>query len=220
MSGLSLPCKPVLHYFPIRGKAEPIRLMLEDLGAPYEDVRLQDWLQGRKKEYIEKGWSPFGQLPVLDVNGQFIGQSVAIMRLIANWVGLRVSDPMVQCRDDALVESTEDWRRCYVKPIYGDWENMKDEYINKTMVNQLDLHEKFLSQGPDGGAHFTTGPRPAVGDYLLWEMLDLSLRLDAKCLDSRPVLQSLYKRFLERPNVRAYIDSGRRPERPNNSKNG
>ena len=49
-----------LIYFDIRGRAEPIRLLLEEVGADYTDHYAEaEWLQRGKAE------SPFGVLPIL-----------------------------------------------------------------------------------------------------------------------------------------------------------
>jgi hypothetical protein len=65
-----------LHYFNIRGKAEPIRLLMEDQGFPYSDVRIErdDWWSTQKKVYHEQGVSPFGQLPVASYGSMKLAQ--------------------------------------------------------------------------------------------------------------------------------------------------
>lgn len=75
MSTSALPTI-TLHYFNIRGKAEPTRLMLEDAGVAYEDVRIEreDWFATKKAEYKERGISKFGQIPVLQVGERFYPQ--------------------------------------------------------------------------------------------------------------------------------------------------
>lgn len=46
-----------LRYFDIRGKGELLRLLLEDVGAKYDDVRFQraEWFATVKKQYVESG---------------------------------------------------------------------------------------------------------------------------------------------------------------------
>lgn len=78
--------KVVLKYFPIRGKAEPIRLMLEDLSPSieqlhlalscltfytdmkYEDIQVgPEWSMTDKQEGMQSGLYPFGELPLLAI---------------------------------------------------------------------------------------------------------------------------------------------------------
>lgn len=56
-----------LVYFPIRGRAEPIRLCLHDQGIAFEDniVEFADW-PAMKAEKCASGELCFGQIPVLE----------------------------------------------------------------------------------------------------------------------------------------------------------
>ena len=68
-----------LTYFAIRGRGEPIRLLLVEAGQEFTDERVQfaDWP-------ALKPSTPFGQLPVLEVQhegrGFKIAQSITIRR--------------------------------------------------------------------------------------------------------------------------------------------
>lgn len=66
---------PTLTYFPIRGRAEVPRLILEQAGVSYEDKRItfQDWP-------ALKTTLPFGQLPNYEDEDVSIPQSMAIVR--------------------------------------------------------------------------------------------------------------------------------------------
>ncbi|GMS94966.1 hypothetical protein PENTCL1PPCAC_17141 [Pristionchus entomophagus] len=67
-----------LSYFDIRGLGEVARQLLHLSGNPFEDDRIQmeDW-ERRKKD------TPFGQLPVLEVDGMPLATSLAINRFLA-----------------------------------------------------------------------------------------------------------------------------------------
>lgn len=67
---MTLSEKIVLTYFDIRGRVEPVRLLLEDAGIPYEDRRRFDW----KSEKLNKAKYPFGQLPAISVGDLHIAQ--------------------------------------------------------------------------------------------------------------------------------------------------
>ena len=64
-----------LTYFPLRGRAEAIRLVLEYVGATYEDkkVSFEEW--GAIKPTL-----PFGQIPFYEDEDVKIPQSMAIVR--------------------------------------------------------------------------------------------------------------------------------------------
>lgn len=72
-----------LYYFPMRARAEAIRMMLSIAGVQYKDVRIpgSEWP-------TKKADMMYGTMPVLDVNGVKIGQSVSITRYIAKHTDL------------------------------------------------------------------------------------------------------------------------------------
>ena len=51
---------------------------------------------------------PFGQLPVLEVDGVTIGQSMAIARYLANEYGIAGSSNMVKAQVDEVVDVMND----------------------------------------------------------------------------------------------------------------
>ena len=78
-----------LTYFDFHGgRGEPARLALFIGGIAFEDDRVKpaDWAR-RKSE------TPFGALPVLEVDGQTVAQSNAINRYVGKLADLYPSDP-------------------------------------------------------------------------------------------------------------------------------
>ncbi|KIH50854.1 glutathione S-transferase protein [Ancylostoma duodenale] len=71
-----------LTYFNGRGTAEIIRQVFVLAGQEYEDVRLsfEEWPK-------HKAEMPFGQIPVLEVDGKQLAQSIAIVRFLARKFG-------------------------------------------------------------------------------------------------------------------------------------
>lgn len=70
-----------LSYFSVKALGEPIRFLLSYGGEDFQDVRFEkeDWLN-LKPNY------PFGQVPVLEVDGKVAHQSIAIARYLAKQV--------------------------------------------------------------------------------------------------------------------------------------
>jgi prostaglandin-H2 D-isomerase / glutathione transferase len=78
-----------LSYFDFHGgRGEPARLALSMGDIPFEDDRIPfaDWEQRKKK-------TPFGALPVLEVDGQTIAQANAINCYVGKLTNLYPSDP-------------------------------------------------------------------------------------------------------------------------------
>jgi glutathione S-transferase len=78
---------PQILYFDIRGRAEPIRLLLEDAGVPYVDkqVSLDEWGAIR-------GTTPFHRMPVYSEDDKEIPESFAIMNYLGRKHGLLGGD--------------------------------------------------------------------------------------------------------------------------------
>jgi prostaglandin-H2 D-isomerase / glutathione transferase len=88
-----------LVYFDLRGLGETARYIFAYANVEYEDCRLkrEDWPTQKKD-------TPFHSLPYLEVDGEIIGQSNAIFRLLAKRFNLAGHDDMEQARVDALVD--------------------------------------------------------------------------------------------------------------------
>lgn len=86
--------KDKLLYFDVRGRGEAIRQLMVLGGHSFEDVRIsmEEWpgLKDRKNSCkfhhhrFKTLEMPLGQMPVLEVNGTKIGQSVAILRYLGH----------------------------------------------------------------------------------------------------------------------------------------
>jgi|SRR5262245_38156249 len=93
-----------LSYFDFHGgRGEPARLALSIGGIAFEDDRVQtsDWER-------RKGDTPFGTLPVLEVDGQIVAQSNAINRYVGKLADLYPSDPWQAALCDEAMEAVED----------------------------------------------------------------------------------------------------------------
>jgi len=93
-----------LTYFDFHGgRGEPARLALSIGGIPFEDDRVapSDW-QRRKPD------TPFGALPVLEVDGQTLAQSNAINRYVGTLTDLYPSDAWQAALCDEVMEAVED----------------------------------------------------------------------------------------------------------------
>ncbi|TMW62183.1 hypothetical protein Poli38472_009676 [Pythium oligandrum] len=93
-----------LVYLNAAARAECIRLALYMGNIPFQDVRLS------RQEFDElKPTLPYNQLPVLEVNGQVIAQSQAILRYAGRLSGLYpVNDPLAALQVDELLGSIDE----------------------------------------------------------------------------------------------------------------
>jgi len=93
-----------LTYFDFHGgRGEPARLALAIGGIDFEDDRVPfaDWPR-RKAE------TPFGGMPVLEVDGQIVTQSNGINRYVGKLADLYPSDPWQAALCDEAMDAVED----------------------------------------------------------------------------------------------------------------
>merc|ERR1711970_1528172 len=140
-----------LTYFNLRGRAELARLILAQAGAQYEDCRVE---QGNWPDL--KKTLPMGQLPVLEVEGTTIAQSIAIARYLARRFGLAGKSDLVAAEADQAVDALDD----LMNEIIIGWkekdeekkEAMKKKLKAETIPNWLKMMEGLLTS--KGGNHF------------------------------------------------------------------
>ena len=68
-----------LYYFDVYARAEPLRMALSYAKVDYEDIRVTREQFAKMKE---EGKLEFGQLPVIEKDGKFFGQSSSLLRFI------------------------------------------------------------------------------------------------------------------------------------------
>src|SRR5215471_20542528 len=93
-----------LSYFDFHGgRGEPARLALSMGGIPFEDDRVPPSEWERRKPN-----TPFGALPVLEVDGQTLAQSNAIHRYVGKLTDLYPTDAWQAALCDEAMEAVED----------------------------------------------------------------------------------------------------------------
>ena len=103
-----------LTYLDVPGYAESIRLALCIGDIPFEDERISyEEVQKRRQE----GKLPFGQVPVLHVDGKLFSQSAGILRWAGRQSGLYDDERALAC--DEIEEAMNDIRIALRPQWYG-----------------------------------------------------------------------------------------------------
>ncbi|XP_075698379.1 glutathione S-transferase P 1-like [Rhinoderma darwinii] len=200
-----------LSYFPVRARAEPIRLLLSDQGASWteDEVQIADWFSGKsdlKKKAV------FGQLPRFQHGDFDLYQSNTILRYLGRVHGINGSNNQESALIDMVNDGVEDLRQKYGRLYFFDYETGKEKYIND-LPNQLSAFEKILSKNSNG-TKFVVGDKISYADYNLLDILHCHLDLDPKCLTSFPLLSAYVERLASRPKLSQYLKSEKRNKRP------
>lgn len=199
--------QPVIVYFEIRGRAEPIRLMLEHLGIDYRDefVSGREWMRFKRT-------TPFGKVPIYKEGEQVIPESHAIVRYLARKHDLGGQDEAetIQCDvlGEVLHDASEAMGRLFWDPHFED---NRENFVNKRLTRTLDSLEDWL-QTHSVSEQFWVGSGLTYVDFIGWACLDMVRMLAPGLLDHYPRLSALKQAFEQRPAVAAYLQSPRRPE--------
>lgn len=197
---------PRLVYFDIRGRAEPIRLLLEELSVAYENRFLDaEWLE-RKAE------TPFGVLPMWEQGDLQIPESQAILRHLARVHQLYGDREPEHVRCDVAAEALVDAKDLVgMFPWRANADADRDGFEGRELPAKLAQLEAYLATNPAGPAFFA-GERLSYADLIAFSLLDDVHALYPQALDGCPALRELSSRVASRPPIRAYLRSDRRPK--------
>eukprot|EP00965_Chrysotila_dentata_P165683 5470372-Pleurochrysis_carterae.AAC.3 len=102
-----------LTYLDFRGVAEPIRLALTIGDIPFEDVRIgYDGVKALRAQ----GKLPYGQVPILEIDGVVHSQSAALLRWAGKKAGLYPEE--LQLKIDAVHECIADINKAILPQVY------------------------------------------------------------------------------------------------------
>ncbi|XP_059048744.1 glutathione S-transferase 2-like [Achroia grisella] len=192
----------VYHYFPIKALGEPIRLLLSYGGQEFQDDRIpyDNW-----PEYKPK--TPFGQMPVLELNGKVYTQSVAIARYLGRKYGLTGADIEEDFLIDQYVDFLNDIRSKSATVHYETDAALK---AKKHEENAKTLYP-FLLQKLDEiikqNNGYLVGGKLTWGDFVFTGLYDyLKVMMQAPDLDTKyPRFKKLYDTVQSLPKVKEYV---------------
>jgi len=156
-----------LYYFDIRGRAEPIRFTFAQAGVPFEEVLIPGLEWQKCKEQM-----PFGQIPVLEVDGKQLSQSAAILRYLGSQHGLEADNAWDRAVGDELATSWVDM----LGPIGGvvnesdpvAKKQKLDEFIEEFLKARLQFFNEHFSKSKSG---FVVGNKVTWCDFAIYGSL-------------------------------------------------
>ncbi|XP_072281056.1 glutathione S-transferase P 1-like [Pyxicephalus adspersus] len=200
-----------LTYFPLRGRGEPIRLLLADNGAQWTEdvVQLADWFSGKCDV---KNKAVFGQLPQFTDGQLVLYQSNTILRYLGRKFNVAGSNDVEYTYIDMMNDGVEDLRQKFSKFMFFEFETGKEKY-EKELPNQLSAFEKVLSKNSNG-TKFLVGDKISFADYNLLDIIQCNQSVFPNCLSSFPLLTAYVDRIVSRSNLSKYLKSEARNSRP------
>uniref|UniRef100_A0A1I7TS17 glutathione transferase n=1 Tax=Caenorhabditis tropicalis TaxID=1561998 RepID=A0A1I7TS17_9PELO len=201
-----------LIYFQSRGNGEIARQVFVYSGEEFEDKRIT------KEEWASmKNDTPFGQVPVLEVDGKQLAQSISIVRFLAKRFGIAGKTSWEEAEIDSLSDQFKDYRmearpffRVKMGFVDGDIQKLHDEIFIPALNKMYSIFTKFLKKSGNGYL---------IGDELTWIDLAVAqhsadlLEADGSVLDEFPEMKEHQKRIHESLRIKKWIE-----ERPKTSR--
>ena len=194
-----------LHYFQAKGRVEMIRWIFIQAGVPYEDIRFtqEEW-----KEFKPK--TPFGGMPVLDIDGKIYGGSGPIARYVAEQHGLAGSNPVENFELATISDVIEDLVIRLMIFFYEKDEKKKEEIkkeVNETHVPKYFgiLNKRITDNGSSEGWIF--GQKVTYVDMYLAVIADMLITFSggAQFLEPFPAIAKLKASVEALPNIAKWI---------------
>lgn len=195
-----------LTYFDFHGgRGEPARIALSMGGIAFEDDRVAfaDW--ERRKEA-----TPFGGLPVLEVEGRTVSQSNTINRYVGKLVELYPSDPWQAALCDEGMDAVEDVLSEIVPTMFLP-EKEKKRRREALTAGPIPFYLTRLQQRLEAhGGRYFADDRLTIADL---KVALLTRQLKSGVLDYipsdlsdrvAPMLVEHYQRIMREPGVSAY----------------
>ena len=203
-----------LHYFHGRGIGEPIRLLFTVGDIAFTDRRYS--VDEFANMAAFKARLPFGQMPALEVDGVFFGQTDSIARLAARLAGLYPSDPIEAARSDMIVVHQAEIQSALAKMSFDgvpgapgtkmvpqeERQKRIAAWVETTLPGALLRLEKLAQEGG------MVGSQLSWADICVFNRLNQLLDIDADVLHADfPKLQAVYDRVEALPQIRAWIQA-------------
>ena len=212
MSGIKL------IYFDLYGRAELTRLLLAAGGVKYEDCRISAQAFAGPTSTGNQtaiGWPgekdkcPYGQLPVLDVDGHRIAQSGAIQRYVATRFGLMGLCPIQHALIDATLEQIRDIADSFGKIQAlpkDDQAAARSKFVAELGTSAATLESQLKNN--NGGNGWIVGTNTSAADIALYRVFGMNFRgadKDAYEKHCPPLIKGLVSRVEAHPPIAAYL---------------
>uniref|UniRef100_A0A1I8AIF4 Glutathione transferase n=1 Tax=Steinernema glaseri TaxID=37863 RepID=A0A1I8AIF4_9BILA len=196
-----------LYYFVGRGRGEHCRHLFKLAGVEFEDIRYDGVTWPPHKDEM-----PLKQIPVLEVDGVKIGQSLAISRFLGHEFGFAGKNRLENAQLDMLADVIMD---IYNAPGINEWpyvllgmkEGNKDEYFRDVVLPALDkqapLVESFIEKN---GHHLLFGDKVTWVDVVAAEFFSRFIDFGAQDgLKKYPNIEGLVKKVHSLPAIKEHI---------------
>lgn len=190
-----------LHYFDVTALGEPIRFLLAYGNLDWEDIRYDDAKWAASKDKM-----PFGQMPVLDIDGKIYAQSTAISRYLAKQVGLSGKDDLENLQIDIAVDLFHDFRTKIGGWFYDPIPESKAAKEGPLFKEQIPFYlNKLESLVKENNGYLVNGKLTWADIYFVAALKYFKYLAAKDFLEGYPLLQELVKKVESVPQIASYI---------------
>jgi len=199
----------VFYYFDFPfWRAEVCRLALHLGGVEFEDKRVDF------KTFKGLGKAPFGQAPILEVDGKVISQTGAIARYCGKQGGLYPrDDDFAAAKIDELIDTATDIT-CLIGPTMRMAEEEKLEARKKLAEDKIPMYLAALEaiMIANGSTGFFVGDKMTIADIALWRLFGWLKGgnldgLPTDLIDKHPLLLKSFNDIDTHPQIKSWMDS-------------
>ncbi|CAB61104.1 glutathione transferase [Caenorhabditis elegans] len=197
-----------LTYFNVRGYGEPARILFHLADVPFEDFRMTigdgTWENLKAK-------TPFGQAPVLSVDGFEIPQSAAINRYLAKQFGYAGKTPEEQAWTDAIVDQYKDFMVSIKEVGKASAAGKSAEEVGKIIQSDLVpardaffvIINKILEKSKSG---FLVGDGLTIADIVIVECITTLDKHQLFTASEQPKLVALREKVYAIPAIKKWVE--------------
>ena len=151
-------------------RAEVCRLALHLGGVPFEDVRAKT--PEEREAFKNSGKAPFGQVPILEVDGKVVAQTGAIARYCGKLGGFYPkNDDFAAAKVDEIIDTATDITVAVGRTFRmeaQEKENARKELADFILPKYLKALEKIMTE--NGSTGFYVGNSMTIADIAMWRM--------------------------------------------------
>ncbi|XP_050067539.1 glutathione S-transferase [Anopheles maculipalpis] len=190
-----------VYYFNVKALGEPLRFLLSYGNLPFDDVRIT-----REEWPALKPTMPMGQMPVLEVDGKRVHQSLAMCRYVAKQINLAGDNPLEALQIDAIVDTINDFRLKIAIVAYEPDDLVKEKKMITLNNEVIPFYLTKLNViAKENNGHLVLG-KPTWADVYFAGILDyLNYLTKTNLLENFPNLQDVVNKVLDNENIKAYI---------------
>lgn len=195
--------KYVYHYFDIRGRGEPGRMLFAMAGIPFQDQRIpqSDWPQFKAK-------TPSGSLPYLEIDGTIMTQSLVIFRHLARCFGLDGENLLDKARVDEIIEYLAEMKESIFSCFLGPQDEESQKKLKEKMaesVNKTCTQIERVIASNKSAEGWAVGKRLTFADIFIFEAFSIVLPAQPNILDKFPKIQTARRKMESHSLMKKYL---------------